>query len=84
MGKQKVNSIFCCKCRKNFDVNTEDIRWTELSDMGECEVELGTKQMGLLQDVTCPYCGKINRIAFEQHILPNGDISFMEAKSLDV
>lgn len=83
MGRQIINDIECCKCHKQFDVATEDIEWERLNDMGVCEVAPKTKQEGLLQKVTCPYCGKKNNIAYEQRTLLNGKVVFSEVKSLE-
>ena len=67
MGKQLINQIQCQHCGKMFDVNTEDIEWERIADMGENDKHAPLHDKGLIQKVQCTHkdCRKENSIVYK-------------------
>lgn len=62
MSRRIINSIYCSKCNKNFEVATEDIEWEHIRDAGETEEDSSVHDYIISQTVKCPHCGKENKI----------------------
>lgn len=62
--RQKIKTIQCPYCKKDFDVNTEDIEWEHLEDLGEVDDNNDLHDFGLFQKVTCSHCYANIQIVF--------------------
>ena len=65
MGKQLINQVQCQHCGKMFDVNTEDIEWEHVADLGENEEHAPLHDYGLIQNIECSHCGGKNSIVYK-------------------
>ena len=79
MRKQLINQVQCLHCGQMFDVNTEDIEWEKLTDMGENENNKPMHDYGRFQTIKCSLCGKTNTILYKAiGELPTGNILHQE------
>ena len=60
MAKQLINKVQCRYCGQVFDVNTEDIEWERVNDLGENDQHAPLHDYGYIQKMKCPNpeCGK--------------------------
>ena len=67
MGKQLINQVECQHCKRMFDVNTEDIEWEHVADLGENDIHAPLHDKGLVQKIQCAYpdCRKENTIVYK-------------------
>ena len=83
MGRQVINKIVCAKCRKEFDVATEDIEWEHLTDAGETGNKSGIHDYHVFQKVSCPHCDKVNNSAFVAQGCSETHLNTMKVVSLE-
>ena len=84
MGKQLINQVECEHCGKMFDVNTEDIEWENVADLGVNEEHAPLHDYVNMQTTECPYCGKENTIVYKAiEDLQTGTIHSQEVKVID-
>lgn len=64
MGKLTISSICCTNCNKLFNVNTEDIEWEHMKNMGVNDSNPNKFDYELVQNIVCPYCNSSQKIIF--------------------
>ena len=84
MGRTIINTIYCSKCSREFDVATEDIEWERINDAGETEEDRSIHDYNVFQTVECPYCGKKNSIVMHAKGESDEQLNTLEVISLDV
>ena len=75
MAKQLIQQVKCQHCGKMFDVNTEDIEWENVVEMGPNAVDHSMHNYGCLQKIKCPHCPNDNVICYSAvGDLPSGNL----------
>jgi len=66
MAKQSLNQVQCKYCGQMFDVNTEDIEWEHVRDLGENDQHAPLHDYGYIQKIKCPnpMCKRENTIVY--------------------
>ena len=62
MGREIINSITCGRCKREFDVATEDIEWEHQEDAGETDENPAIHDFIVSQTLECSHCGYANKI----------------------
>lgn len=84
MGLERISTIECGFCHKEFDVATEDIEWEHLVDAGETDEDSSVHDYHVSQTVDCPHCRKSNKILMHAKGKNPALFSSMEVVSLEV
>lgn len=84
MGLERINTIECGFCHKEFDVATEDIEWEHLVDAGETDEDSSVHDYYVSQTVDCLHCRKSNKILMHAKGKNPALFSSMEVVSLEV
>lgn len=64
MAKQLIQQVKCPQCGKMFDVNTEDIEWEHVVEIGENAVDHSKHNYVCVQKLECPHCHHKNVICY--------------------
>lgn len=82
--KEKIGTITCKKCKKEFDVNTEDLEWHHLTDHGEREDDPCKRDFATYQKVRCPHCNTENEVLVKAVGESSDKIESVEVISMEI